>query len=159
MTMKTYFLILWISTVKGQSINLQIQCSQLKDATDCLNVKTNTTLTDGKPHFIGGNNWHIHFPSQTSAQPLSTATSARQRRHSIMRPKLNVLSTCSNSLIQSGQAITFAVTRSSMLILPLCAPHTNANRNWSGHIRIGASSAEIRVKMRSRSTIIPTSTC
>ena len=53
MTMRIYFLILWISSViNGQSINLQIQCGQLKDARECLSVKENLTETDGKIVFI-----------------------------------------------------------------------------------------------------------
>ena len=57
MTMKIYFLILWISSViNGQSINLQIQCGQLKDARECLSVKENLTETDGKIVFYLKNN-------------------------------------------------------------------------------------------------------
>ena len=53
MTMRIYFLILWISSViNGQSINLQIQCGQLKDARECLSVKENLTETDGKIVFL-----------------------------------------------------------------------------------------------------------
>ena len=50
--MNIHFLILWISSViNGQSINLQIQCGQLKDARECLSVKENQTETDGKIMF------------------------------------------------------------------------------------------------------------